>query len=109
MKELDKPAIIGEWHIGTRASGLYHPGVIHASDHVDRGKMYKDYLQSVLDNPFMVGAHWFQYIDSPASGRAHDGENYNVGFVTTADVPYPELVKAVKEIHTDIYENRYDK
>lgn len=109
LDEIDKPAIIGEWHIGTHESGLYHPGVVHASDRDDRAKMYKDYLQSVLDNPYMVGAHWFQYIDSPTTGRAHDGENYNVGFVTTADVPYPKLVQAVKEIHSDIYENRYDK
>ena len=107
LEEMDKPAIIGEWHIGVHESGLYHPGVIHASDRTDRGKMYKDYLQSVLDNPYMVGAHWFQYIDSPTSGRAHDGENYNVGFVTTADVPYPKMVEAVKEMHQDIYENRY--
>ena len=107
LEDIDRPAIIGEFHIGTAASGLFHHGVIHASDQEDRGKMYKDYLYSVLDNPYFVGAHWFQYIDSPVSGRAHDGENYNVGYVNVADVPYPAMVKATKEAHRTLYERRF--
>ena len=30
----------------------------------------------------LVGCHWFQYVDEPLTGRAYDGENYNIGFVT---------------------------
>ena len=107
LEEIDRPSIIGEFHIGTAASGLFHHGVIHAADHQDRARMYKDYLNSVIDNPYFVGAHWFQYIDSPVSGRAHDGENYNVGFVTNTDVPYPSMVKAAKEINSNLYKRRY--
>ena len=69
--------------------------------------MWTDYMKSVIDNPYMVGAHWFQYIDSPITGRAHDGENYNVGFVTQADVPYPNLVEAAKKLHTELYKLKY--
>ena len=108
LEEIDRPAIIGEFHIGTRDAGLFHHGVIHASDHEDRAKMYKDYLYSVVDHPHFVGAHWFQYIDSPISGRAHDGENYNVGFVNVADVPYPSMIKATKEAHRNLYERRFN-
>ena len=36
LEEIDRPAIIGEYHIGASASGLLHHGVIHASDHKDR-------------------------------------------------------------------------
>ena len=107
LQELDKPAIIGEWHIGARDAGLYHPGLIHASDQQDRGKMYKDYMKSVIDNPNFVGAHWFQYMDSPITGRAYDGENYNVGFVNVTDTPYKPLVNAATEINMDMYERRY--
>jgi agarase len=57
----------------------------------------------------MVGAHWFQYIDEPISGRAFDGENANIGFVTTTDIPYPELIEAVKEVTSNMYQQRYDK
>ncbi|MEM6963900.1 MAG: agarase [Bacteroidota bacterium] len=107
LEEIDRPCILGEFHIGTAASGLFHHGVIHAADHEDRARMYQDYLYSVIDNPYFVGAHWFQYLDSPVSGRAHDGENYNVGFVTVTDVPYPTMVRAAKEVHRKLYERRF--
>ena len=39
----------------------------------------------------MIGTHWFQWLDQPATGR-NDGENYNIGFVDVTDQPYAELV-----------------
>lgn len=107
LEEIDRPSLIGEFHIGTEATGLFHPGLVHAVDHEDRAKMYKKYMETVIDNPYFVGAHWFQYLDSPTSGRAHDGENYNVGFVSITDVPYPSMVKATKEINSSLYTKRY--
>lgn len=108
LAELDKPSIIGEFHIGaTSDTGLYHPGLIHGSNQQDRARMYKDYMHSVIDNPYMVGSHWFQYTDSPLTGRAYDGENYNVGFVSTTDTPYQEMVKAAKEVNGNLYQRRF--
>lgn len=107
LPTIDRPTIIGEWHIGSTDSGLPNPGLIHAVDQEDRGEMYKKYMRSVIANPYMVGAHWFQYIDSPLTGRAHDGENYNVGFVTVADVPYKPMVRAAKTINRDLYPDAY--
>lgn len=107
LAELDMPAIIGEFHFGASDSGLFHPGLLHAADQEDRARMYKEYMHSVIDNPYFIGAHWFQYIDSPITGRALDGENYNVGFVSVADVPYAPMVKAAKELHSDLYKRRY--
>ena len=69
--------------------------------------MYTEYMQSVIDNPYFIGAHWFQYIDSPITGRALDGENYNVGFVSVADVPYEPMVEAAKELHGEMYQRRF--
>ncbi|WP_039995382.1 beta-galactosidase [Paraglaciecola chathamensis] len=109
LAEIDMPSIIGEYHIGSTDSGLYHPGLIHGADQEDRGRMFKDYIYSAIDNPYFVGAHWFQYLDSPITGRAHDGENYNVGFVRTTDVPYKPLVKAAQEVHKELYERRFGK
>jgi len=108
LEEIDKPSIIGEFHIGTIESGMFHPGLVEAADLVDRAKMYKKYMHTVLENPYFVGAHWFQYIDSPVSGRAHDGENYNVGFVRNTDTPYPNMVKTAKEINTTLYKKRFE-
>ena len=107
LAQIDKPSIIGEFHMGSMDSGLYHPGLIMASDQKDRAKMYKEYMHSVIDNPYFVGAHWFQYIDSPITGRAYDGENYNVGFITVTDTPYTPMVEAAKELHSNMYERRF--
>ncbi len=107
LKEIDRPSLIGEFHIGTTESGLFHPGLVHATDQADRARMYKKYMETVVDNPYFVGAHWFQYIDSPQSGRAHDGENYNVGFVRNTDVPYAPMVRAAKEFNRKLYGRKF--
>ncbi len=108
--DINKPVIIGEFHIGAISdTGLFHPGLVMAADQSDRAQMYKDYMKTVIDNPYLVGAHWFQYVDSPITGRAFDGENYNVGFVSGTDIPYPEMVDAARNVMRDIYPYRYNK
>lgn len=107
LEELDMPTVIGEFHMGTTSSGFFHPGLVHAADQEDRARMYKDYMHSIIDNDYFIGAHWFQYLDSPITGRAYDGENYNVGFVSVTDVPYNAMVKAAQELHGELYERRF--
>ncbi|MCM2679982.1 beta-galactosidase [Echinimonas agarilytica] len=107
LEDVDLPVVIGEFHIGTTVdTGMFNPGIVHAADPSDRAQMYKDYMQSVLNKPYMVGAHWFQYIDEPISGRAFDGENANIGFVTVTDIPYPQLIDAVKDVTSTMYQKR---
>ncbi len=50
-----------------------------------------------------VGAHWFEYVDEPLTGRSLDGENYNIGLVSVADVPYPELTTAMRSTNSTLY------
>ncbi|HAS8441713.1 TPA: beta-agarase [Vibrio vulnificus] len=107
LPELDKPSIIGEFHFGSTDSGLFHPGIISSDNQQGRAQSYAKYMESVIDNPYFVGAHWFQYMDSPVTGRAWDGENYNVGFVTVTDTPYEPLVKSAKEINRNLYNRRF--
>ncbi|MBR9913024.1 MAG: agarase [Gammaproteobacteria bacterium] len=108
LNEIDLPTVIGEFHIGaSRETGLYHPGLVQADGQADRAAMYKAYMESVIAHDNMVGAHWFQYVDSPITGRAFDGENYNVGFVSATDIPYPEMVKAAREFNAALYAKRY--
>ncbi|MFC3120678.1 agarase [Agaribacter flavus] len=110
LEEVDLPTVIGEFHIGTSSdSGMFNPGIVHASDQQDRAQMYKDYMASVLSKPYMVGAHWFQYVDEPLTGRAFDGENANIGFVNVADIPYPHLIDAVKDVTYNMYQQRLEK
>ena len=39
-------------------------------------------------------------------GRA-DGENNQIGFLTTTDAPYPKLVEAARDVASHMYERRY--
>src|SRR5262249_18516021 len=90
LVELDRPCIIGEFHFGALDRGFFHHGRGATPDQQPRAQMYSDYLKSVLDHPAFVGCHWFQFMDEPVTGRAFDGENYNIGFLSVTDTPYPE-------------------
>ena len=106
VSQLGKPCIIGEFHFGALDRGMFHPGLVAASDQADRAKMYTEYVESVLDNPSFVGCHWFQYADEPILGRSFDGENYNIGLISVVDNPYPELVSAAKAVNAEVYTRR---
>ncbi|MDU0354929.1 beta-galactosidase [Paraglaciecola aquimarina] len=107
LSELDMPAIIGEFHMGAMDRGMFHSGIVIASDQNDRAKMFKDYLHSAIDHPNFIGAHYFQYADGPLTGRAYDGENYNIGFISVTDTPYTEMVEAAKSLNKELYPRRF--
>lgn len=107
LRKLSKPCIIGEFHSGALDRGMFHPGLVSVPDQAARAAMYQAYVRSVIDHPNFVGCHWFQYVDEPLTGRSFDGENYNIGFVTVTDTPYPEMVKAAKEVHQEAYGRRF--
>ena len=107
LDEVDRPAIVGEFMFGASDRGHFHPGIVIASNQKDRGRKYHEYLRSVLDDPYFVGAHYFQYMDSPITGRAFDGENYNVGIVDVTDRPYTEMLEGVVAAQREIYPRRY--
>ena len=69
LETLGRPAIIGEFHVGALDRGMFHPGLVSASNQQERAAVYADYVASVLDNPALVGCHWFQYVDEPLTGR----------------------------------------
>ncbi len=102
---VDKPIMIGEFHFGALDRGSLHVGVKEAKSQENRGELYQKYIQSALQNPLMVGAHWFQYADQPITGR-FDGENYNIGLVDICDNPYEELIEKIKETNYSMYEYR---
>jgi len=61
---------------------------------VERAAAYDEYVQSCFDAPYIVGQHWFEYVDQPIGGR-FDGENNNFGLVTVEDEPYDDFVEPV--------------
>lgn len=104
-KDIDKPVLIGEFHFGALDRGSFHVGIKKAKDQAERGQLYQNYIHGALRHPNIVGAHWFQYIDEPITGR-FDGENYNVGLIDIADNPYSELIDKIKETTYAMYEYR---
>ena len=102
----DKPIIIGEFHFGIKGRGHLVGGCVTVFDEKARAECFKHYVRACLDNPRYVGCHWFQYQNQPVSGRG-DGENYNDGFVTVCDVPYPEMVEASREVAAELYTRRF--
>ena len=103
--EIDRPLIIGEFHFGALDRGLIHEGLVPVADQNERAAAYKSYIEGALVNPQIVGAHWFQYVDEPVSGRC-DGENYQIGLVDVCDRPYPETINALREVTAKMYEIR---
>ncbi|MEO8350288.1 MAG: beta-galactosidase, partial [Chthoniobacteraceae bacterium] len=105
----DKPYIIGEFHFGALDRGLFHTGLIPVENQAERAKAFTDYVTVCLTHPNIVGCHWFQYTDSPTTGRLWDGENYQIGFTDVCDTPYAELIEASRAIGAKLYEKRAGK
>jgi hypothetical protein len=94
---IDKPILIGEFHFGTPGRGMT-PGLKQTSSQEERGVAYRYYIENAFADPSIVGAHWFEWVDEPSTGR-FDGENYNIGLVDVTDRPYTELLDAAKTTH----------
>jgi hypothetical protein len=97
-----RPIMVGEFHIGSPERGMAQ-GLVLAKNQEERGVAYRYYVEQCAAHPDVVGAHWFEWVDEPASGR-FDGENYNIGIIDVTDQPYQELVAAAKLTHSRILE-----
>lgn len=102
---IDAPVMIGEFHFGGLDRGLFWSGLFSADNQEDRARKLTAYFQSALDNPQIVGAHWFQYGDENTVGRI-DGENAQCGFIDVCDTPYQETIAATRANAETMYQRR---
>ncbi len=93
--DLDRPVLIGEFHMGSLDRGSFWPGMTTVSHEADRGPAYAAYLTAAVADRAIVGVHWYQYADEPLTGRPYDGENGHIGLVAVTDVPFTGFVNAV--------------
>ena len=100
--------INGEFHFGALDRGLFHTGLVATKSQEERAACYSAFVTSCLTHPRYVGTHWFQWRDQALTGR-FDGENYQIGFLTVTDQPYPELVEAARKVGAAMYETRFGK
>jgi hypothetical protein len=97
-----RPVIIGEFHFGVPADGL-GAGLVQVKNQKERGVAYGYYMEQAAALPSFLGAHWFQWIDQPVSGR-FDGENYNIGLIDVTDRPYWDFIEGVKATHKNLFD-----
>jgi hypothetical protein len=97
-----RPVIIGEFHFGVPADGL-GAGLVQVCNQKERGVAYRYYMEQAAAQPAFLGAHWFQWVDQPVSGR-FDGENYNIGLIDVTDRPYWEFIEGVKTTHRNLFD-----
>jgi len=99
---VDRPVVIGEFHFGALDRGMFHTGLRPVPDQDARAAAYKSYVTGALENPWIVGTHWFQFGDQATTGRG-DGENYQIGFLDVCDTPYLETIRAAREVGDGLY------
>ena len=105
LADVDKPALIGEFHFGTASHGVWGTGLRNASSLQNQADLYQQYIYEAASHSHFVGAHWFQWSDQPATGR-FDGENFRIGIVNITDQPYQPMVDAIKSSSIELYKIR---
>lgn len=101
-QELGKPILIGEYGFDSLDAGLL-TAYVPVRSQAERGAGYSYLTEQLAAKPYVVGSHYFQYIDEPITGR-NDGETSFNGFVNVADIPYGPLVAAARKTNGRIYE-----
>lgn len=102
-----KPMIITEWSFPALDSGL--PCKAGAGMRVDtqeqKARCYEIFANMVADLPFMVGQHYFMWVDEPAQGISSTfPEDSNYGLVNERDEPYEAFVQRVAEVNPRLAE-----
>ncbi|SFI38491.1 Beta-galactosidase [Paenibacillus sp. UNC496MF] len=103
-----KPVLISEFGYGTGEQGLAPLLPNAAANQFERGMRYRNYVEGVASLGYVVGAHWFNYVDQAATGRYWQGigdwaEHYNTGILNVADRPYKPFLSGVMQTNDEIY------
>ncbi len=106
-EDLDRPVLVSEYGFRAADSGLPNtwPPIYPTFDtQAERAAAFEEVTVERQETPWIVGAHWFRWMDEPADGR-FDGENSNFGLVDLEDRPYAELTEAMGRVHPRVYEH----
>jgi hypothetical protein len=104
-----KPLLIGEWFYRverTDGAGPALPPLFPTvATHDAQAAAYRAYAERVIALPYVVGHHWFQWMDQPREGR-RDGENQWIGVVDIEDDLRVPLAAAMREVNGTLVERR---
>ena len=99
----ERPLLIGAFTFGCVDRGMFAAGPVRLQDQQARAEALRVFARGAIENPLVVGCHWFQYRDQPLIGR-DDGEAFEIGLVDVCDRPYREVVAAAREIGEQLYQ-----
>ena len=102
---IDLPILITEFGFRADDSGLpnsWPPIYPSYPTQQERTEAFTDYARRHQAVPWIVGYHWFEWVDQPQGGR-FDGENNNWGLVNEQDQPYQMLTQAMAQVNAEIW------
>jgi agarase len=101
----NKPVLITEFSIralDTDVPSTWPPNwFFHTvQTQAERADFFEDYARQTFAGGFVVGYHWFSYMDEPPEGR-FDGENSNFGLVDNFDTSWQTLTDRMTLVNGD--------
>lgn len=99
-----RPILISEFGFRAADSGLpntWPPIYPVYKNQTERAAAFKKYSAEALQKDWIIGFHWFEFADQPASGR-FDGENNNWGLVNIKDEPYLPIIRQSQKNYSKI-------
>ena len=102
---LDRPILITEFGFRADDSGLpnsWPPQYPTLETQDDRADAFEEYARDKQAVPWIVGYHWFEWVDQPPDGR-FDGEDNNWGLVDELDQPYTTVVERMTAVNPDAW------
>lgn len=106
FQQFNKPLFIGEFHVGSTDRNNWNAGYVQAPNMASRVAMARDYMRDAVNNPGIIGFHWFQWNDQPITGRWFDGENMGCGLLSITDRPWPEMRDLFRQFLPTVYSLR---
>lgn len=104
---VDRPILIGEWHFVPQDEGTFGYTMIPTVSRDNQCKLVEDFMKTIITNPNIVGAVWFQWEDIPTTGR-YDKADSGVGLISIADRPHYKLVETFRKISEKMYNMRFN-
>jgi hypothetical protein len=100
-----RPILISEWSIRAMDAGLPNTVppdffFVTVNTQAERADYFERVAREAFADGFIVGYHWFSYMDEPPEGR-FDGENSNFGIVDNRDDPWETLTRRMAEVNAD--------
>ncbi len=100
--QVQKPLAITEWSFPALDSDLpcQHGAGMRVDTQAQKARCYEIFAHAMIDLPFVVGYHYFMWVDEPAEGISSTfPEDSNYGLVDVNDTPYPELVETATRVN----------